>query len=91
MKMDMTVKFTEFGLDFEAEIVYWPGTPGRHSGPPENCYPGEPPEVEFYSLVCGPDKNDTLVLLQSDELLRRLESAAGRAAEVELYGEVRGY
>lgn len=26
---------------------YTPGVPGRFSGPPENCYPDEPPEVEF--------------------------------------------
>lgn len=26
---------------------YFPGDPGRTSGPPENCYPPEPPEIEF--------------------------------------------
>jgi hypothetical protein len=26
---------------------YYPGTPGRYGGPPEDCYPAEAPEVEF--------------------------------------------
>ena len=26
---------------------YIPGDPGRISGPPEHCYPPEPPEIEF--------------------------------------------
>jgi len=34
--------------DIEVEVVvhYSPGSPGRLSGPPERCYPPEPPEVE---------------------------------------------
>lgn len=30
----------------------WPGEPGCLSGPPEYCYPPEPPEIEVESCVC---------------------------------------
>lgn len=26
--------------------TYYPGSPGRYTGPPENCYPAEPDEFE---------------------------------------------
>lgn len=41
------------GNEYEAEILggtYTPGDPGRISGPPEYCYPPEPPEVEWETL-----------------------------------------
>lgn len=31
----------------EIEFTYHAGTPGRFSGPPEDCYPDEPAEVEI--------------------------------------------
>lgn len=37
---------------FDVRCVYTPGTPGRTYGPPENCYPDEPADVE-YDVVCG--------------------------------------
>ena len=42
-------------LETETELVIYftftPGDPGRYSGPPENCYPAEPAEVEFDSVT----------------------------------------
>lgn len=35
----------DFCITFE--VYYSPGTPGRYSGPPEDCYPDEPAEVEL--------------------------------------------
>lgn len=41
-------------LDDDVRLVvsykYTPGDPGRTSGPPERCYPPEPPEVEFLTV-----------------------------------------
>jgi hypothetical protein len=34
-------------FEFEADISYRAGTPGKFDGPPENCYPDEPAECEF--------------------------------------------
>lgn len=31
---------------------YCPGDPGRISGPPEDCYPPEPAEIEFDLFTC---------------------------------------
>ena len=58
------VTFTWAGLQFTAEVNYTPGTSGRVTGPPEDCYPPEPSEVEFISLDCGQDT--AMFLLYSD-------------------------
>ena len=34
-------------FEFEAEMSFRAGTPGKLSGPPEDCYPAEPDETEF--------------------------------------------
>jgi len=40
------------GVDIEVDITsYYEGDPGRISGPPEDCYPPEPAEVEF-EITC---------------------------------------
>ena len=43
-------------VEITVEAKYIPGDPGRLSGPPEDCYPPEPPEVEIVSAV-DPDGN----------------------------------
>jgi hypothetical protein len=42
-------------FEFEANLSFRAGTPGRYSGPPELCFPAEPDEAEF--LDYGPFYN----------------------------------
>jgi hypothetical protein len=37
---------------FEVDVDVTPGCPGRVSGPPEDCYPPEPAEVEYGDVRC---------------------------------------
>jgi len=37
---------------FEVDVDVTPGAPGRLSGPPEDCYPPEPAEVEYGDVCC---------------------------------------
>lgn len=52
---------------------YTPATPGRTSGPPENCYPDEPDEIELTDCRCdllNDEGNAALMLfLEDDERL----------------------
>lgn len=41
------------------EYSYYPGHPGRISGPPEDCEPPEGPEVEVLALYATDDKAKT--------------------------------
>lgn len=34
-------------FEFEVSLSFRAGTPGKYSGPPEDCYPSEPDEAEF--------------------------------------------
>jgi hypothetical protein len=50
-----TITWTlDFGILGEHDVVveydYSPGAPGRTYGPPEDCYPDEPPEVDFLKV-----------------------------------------
>ena len=47
----MTVEINVCGIPALADVVhYWPGRPGRTDGPPDVCYPPEPPELEWRLL-----------------------------------------
>jgi len=49
---EFTHTFRSLGLTLEATITHWhPGAPERISGPPEDCYPADPPECEIESLL----------------------------------------
>lgn len=50
MKANTTVEFTLQGVAFYATGYYLPGRPAQVYGPPENCYPEEPPEFDFCTL-----------------------------------------
>lgn len=66
-------------FEFEADMSFTPGSPGRYSGPPEDCYPAEPDEAEFRDygpFVCMLDAiytaawvNDCPMTLEEMELL----------------------
>ena len=38
-------------LDFIVEGTFYPGRPGRVSGPPENCIPDEPDEIDIEKVT----------------------------------------
>lgn len=35
---------------YEITVDFYPGSPGKLSGPPENCYPPEDPEFDLISV-----------------------------------------
>lgn len=47
--MSYSLTVTVDGMVFKVE--YHEGDPGRISGPPENCYPPEPPEIEIITVT----------------------------------------
>lgn len=50
-QQELEVEDTPFGtLKFLVVGNYYPGCPAQVSGPPERCYPEEPPEVEILDL-----------------------------------------
>lgn len=63
-RMSFDVTFTFIGMDMRAKGAYTPGDPGRLSGPPENCYPPDPAEVDVTELTC--DGTDMSPLLGSE-------------------------
>ena len=75
----MHITFNAIGLNFDAEISYTPATPGRYSGPPEDCYPDEAAELDFISLETESGK-DAMFLLASN-CAEDIEQAAYEAAE----------
>jgi hypothetical protein len=51
------IRYTlDFGPLGEQDVMvgyhYTPAQPGRISGPPENCYPDEPDEIELVAVSC---------------------------------------
>jgi hypothetical protein len=44
--------------EFIVDAAVTPGTPGRYSGPPEDCYPADPSEIEVggISMILGTRK-----------------------------------
>jgi hypothetical protein len=69
------------GLEWTAKGEYFPGDPGRCSGPPENCYPPEPPEVNLSELkLNGKDFSE---LLESDLVEDIQDAFIERMAELE--------
>jgi hypothetical protein len=66
---EFTHQFRSLGLTLEATITHWyPGAPERISGPPEDCYPADPPEVEiaFLRVILPRGEMSATFLLDSD-------------------------
>lgn len=80
----MHITFNVIGLTFDAEVSYTPATPGRYSGPPEDCYPDDPAELDFISLECN--GKDALFLRDAD-CFENIEIAAYEAAEQQIEDE----
>lgn len=64
----ITVEATLFGeVEFVMTYEYTPFRPGRFSGPPEDCYPDEPEELEIESI------ENTSSILPDGNLMNILE------------------
>jgi hypothetical protein len=69
--------FEIFGLLWvECDFDYHPGRPGFIGGPPERCYPDEPPELEIQSVkivgsreLCGKGEDSIDRFLSPDEII----------------------
>jgi hypothetical protein len=48
----------EIETTVEFQCRYYPGNPGRTTGPWEDCYPPEPAEVEYDAVVGGVELTD---------------------------------
>jgi hypothetical protein len=69
-------------IEVVVEYDYHKGSPGRLSGPPENCYPPEPAYVEIISVMHGaidiePYLHDDIMLNIEQEIE---DSVTGKAA-----------
>jgi hypothetical protein len=52
---------------YASVVHYRPGDPGNISGPPENCYPPEPPELDFHILDMQGKRSKRLEAMMTDE------------------------
>lgn len=56
-------------LPCEIEFYFYPGSPGRISGPPEQCYPPEEEELEITGIKDPTTKRELVV---TDDMLKTL-------------------
>lgn len=73
MKLDYTVEIDD--VEYVARVTsYYPGDPGRTSGPPEMCYPPEPPEIEWelWTVDDKPAPDEVLTSQREDEITDQL-------------------
>lgn len=85
MKRTFTVS-TCIGDGIEASVTfdYYPGSPGRYSGPPERCYEDEPDEFEVTRVVVG-GVDMKLSQIDLEELMSRIERQAKEDAKLERF------
>lgn len=69
------------GESYTVECSVSPGDPGCTYGPPERCYPPEPPEVEVLRVFDedGKERPDLVAAVEAD--LARIEAQAIEDAE----------
>ncbi len=72
----------------EVEYDYYPGDPGRYTGPWEDCYPATEPELAVTSVKTvghGPNSVgfDVSCLLDNDSFLDQVETAVYEELEKE--------
>lgn len=76
----MTVPIEIMGVEFLAEVdySYYPGSPGKVDGPPEDCYPPEPEELDINYVILVVAENqrvDATKLLENEEFTATLDEA----------------
>ena len=79
----MLVNFKAIGLNFMASADYYPGSPGRLTGHPDNHEPSSPATIEFQALSVDNKFQNAMFLLESD-VGSLIEDAAILAIEKEL-------
>ena len=79
MKTSLTFDtWIDDGVPAKVVAFYWPGRPGKYSGPPEKCYEDEPDEMSIMSVIVNGDPV-TLTEDQETDLLNRLMEQAPEA------------
>ena len=68
----MDEPFEMLGVEMLASGTYYPGSPGRYSGPPEDCYEADPDELEIESITVG---GVDIIALVSDTVIKRCADA----------------
>jgi hypothetical protein len=67
--------------EYEVECSVSPGDPGRTYGPPERCYPPEPPEVEILRVFDSAGKERSDLLPRVEMAWDEIEEKAIKEAE----------
>jgi len=66
----LTFSIEWFGNELKGTADYYPGDPGRVSGPPEKCYPPEPDELDILTLTHN--GHDVHFMLDSETVLEQI-------------------
>ena len=80
------IETTIAGQHCRARVTYWfPGDPGKTWGPPEHCWPPEPPEIDFVILdergIPSPSLKNQLDEEELEEIEFRLMQAINTEEE----------
>ena len=59
------------GCEYDVEVTF--GRPAQLYGPPENCYPAEPDEVEGECPACGEEPDTDTVVIEAADLVQSWE------------------
>jgi len=67
-KLSFTIEW--YGNELKGTADFYPGDPGRLSGPPEKCYPPEPDELDIVTLTRN--EQDVLFILDCEIILEQI-------------------
>lgn len=88
-KADVTLWIELDGQEYEVLVTgnLYPGRPGKYSGPPESCYPDEPPEWEITELKWTEQPHRPLTQDEEDDIFNRSFDLALEEASDDYYDE----